>query len=53
MYDAAIQDEVELAARTGNWVHSYFRDPDACEFVSSQFEDVERIRAMLAQGRAL
>ena len=52
MYDAAIQDEVELAARAGHWVHSYFRDADACQFVSAQFGDVERIRAMLAQWRA-
>jgi hypothetical protein len=52
MYDAAIQDEVELAARTGHWAHSYFRDADACEFVSSQFGDVQRIRAMLGQWRA-
>ena len=34
MFSAAIQDEVELAARTGHSAHSLFRDADACEFVS-------------------
>jgi len=47
MYEAAIQNDVRLAARKGHWVQTYFRDPEALQFVCAQFGDVERIRKML------
>lgn len=52
MYEAAIQEDVRLADRTGHWVHRYFRDVDVLQFISNQFGDVERIKSLLAQWRA-
>jgi hypothetical protein len=49
MYEEAMQTEVPLGQRRGNWVQTYFRDPDALQFVSSQLGDVSRIQAMLME----
>ncbi len=51
MYEVAIRHDVKLAERTGNWVQPYIRDIDALEFVSAQFENVERIGQMVAEWR--
>ena len=49
MYEAAIRQEVALPERTGNWVQSYVRRDDALQYVSAQFGDLGRIKALLAE----
>ncbi|MGH7788042.1 MAG: DUF4062 domain-containing protein [Candidatus Binatia bacterium] len=46
MYDDAIQSDVAVADRVGNWAQEFLRVEDALRFLDSQFKDVERIRAI-------
>lgn len=49
MYEAAIRQDVALPDRTGNWVQSFVRLADALQYVSAQFGDLGRIKALLAE----
>ena len=50
MYERAIRQGLPLSRRTGNWVQSYSSNEEALRFISTQFEDPNRIRNLLKKG---
>jgi len=50
MYESAIRTDRPLSQRTGNWVQEYSNAPDAIRHIRAQFEDPERILALLNQS---
>lgn len=48
MYEMATRNDVPLSERRGNWVQPYFSPEDALRFIRSQFEQPDRITALLA-----
>jgi hypothetical protein len=51
LYEEAIQQNLPLGERTGNWVQSYFTNDDALRFLVAQFSEPRRLRLLL--GREL
>jgi len=47
MYECAIQQSLPLSQRTGNWVQSYTTHGDALGFIQAQFENPQRLKALL------
>lgn len=47
MYDAAIQADIPLSKRTGNWVQQYRNSEDILIYLHGQFSDHARIRRLM------
>lgn len=47
MYEMATRSDLPLTERRGNWVQPFFSHEDALRFIRSQFEDPQRIAALL------
>lgn len=52
MYEEAIWQELPLGQRTGNWAQPFATPDDALRFVATQFEDLDRVRALLERASA-
>jgi hypothetical protein len=50
MYESAIRTDRPLSQRTGNWVQEYSNAQDAIRYIRAQFEDPDRILALLNQS---
>lgn len=48
LYDEAIQDDVPLSERRGNWAQEYRTSGDVLAYVQQQFGNVERLRGFLS-----
>jgi hypothetical protein len=50
MYESAIRNDRPLSQRTGNWVQEYSNVQEAIRYIRAQFEDPDRILALLNQS---
>lgn len=49
MYDEIIRDSEPLSVRRGNWAQSYYQWDEALLFITQQFADPARIRALIGK----
>lgn len=52
MYEKAIQHNVPLSKRSGNWVQEYYYSREALRFIEGQLSDTKRVLSLIEKHRA-
>jgi len=50
MYELAKRDDLPFEKRKNNWVHEFYHDEEAWDYVKSQFSDMERMRSYINEN---